>query len=91
MSIKDRWVGPHEQVLNVPIACWCYGSGMPSGLLSIEACLFPTASLAFVGEKLRTDPWIGRPSSYGLCQEPLFSRSVDLYNFVHDSAKGCYA
>jgi hypothetical protein len=22
VSVKDRWVGPHEQVLNVPIACW---------------------------------------------------------------------
>jgi hypothetical protein len=21
VSIKDRWVGPREQVLNVPIAC----------------------------------------------------------------------
>jgi hypothetical protein len=22
MSVKDQWVGPYEQVLNVPIACW---------------------------------------------------------------------
>jgi hypothetical protein len=22
VSIKDRWVSPREQVLNVPIACW---------------------------------------------------------------------
>jgi hypothetical protein len=22
VSIKDRWVGPREQVLNVPIICW---------------------------------------------------------------------
>jgi hypothetical protein len=22
-SVKDQWVGPREQVLNVPIACWC--------------------------------------------------------------------
>jgi hypothetical protein len=21
VSIKDRWVDPHEQVLNIPIAC----------------------------------------------------------------------
>jgi hypothetical protein len=28
--VKDRWVGLHEQVLNVPIACWCYG---PSKLM----------------------------------------------------------
>jgi hypothetical protein len=30
VSVKDRWVGLHEQVLNVPIACWCYG---PSKLM----------------------------------------------------------
>jgi hypothetical protein len=24
VSVKDRWIDPHEQVLNVPIACW-YG------------------------------------------------------------------
>jgi hypothetical protein len=23
--VKDRWVGPREQVLNVTITCWCYG------------------------------------------------------------------
>jgi hypothetical protein len=22
VSVKDQWVGPHEQVLNVLIACW---------------------------------------------------------------------
>jgi hypothetical protein len=22
-SVKDRWVGSREQVLNVPVACWC--------------------------------------------------------------------
>jgi hypothetical protein len=25
VSVTDRWVGPHEQVLNVPITYWCYG------------------------------------------------------------------
>jgi hypothetical protein len=23
VSFKDQWIGPHEQVLNVMIACWC--------------------------------------------------------------------
>jgi hypothetical protein len=34
----------------------------------------PTASLAVVGEKLGTDPWITRSSSCGLCQKSFFSR-----------------
>jgi hypothetical protein len=24
VSVKDQWVGPRKQVLNVTIACWCY-------------------------------------------------------------------
>jgi hypothetical protein len=24
VSVKDQWVGPCEQVLNVLITCWCY-------------------------------------------------------------------
>jgi hypothetical protein len=30
VSVKNRWVGPREQVLNVLIACWWYG---PSKLM----------------------------------------------------------
>jgi hypothetical protein len=90
MSIKDRWVGPHEQVLNILIACRCYEPGKPRSWLSIEACLFPTASLAIVGEKLGTDPRIRWLSSCGLCQEPFFSGAVDLYKSVDNFVKGCY-
>jgi hypothetical protein len=46
--------------------------------------------MAIVGEKLGTDPWIGRLSSCGLCREPFFSGVVDLYKSVDDSAKGRY-
>jgi hypothetical protein len=49
-----------------------YGYCKPSIQSSIEAWLFPTASLAVVGEKLGTNPWIGQPSCYGLCREPFF-------------------
>jgi hypothetical protein len=91
VSVKDRWVGPIEKVLNVPIACRCYGPGKPSSWLSSEACLFPTVSLAVVGEKLGTDPRIRQPSSCGLCWEPFFSGVVDLYKSVDDFVKGCYA
>jgi hypothetical protein len=90
MSIKDQWVGPREQVLNIPIACQCYGLGKPSSWLTTETCLFPTASLAVVGEKLGTDPQIRRSSSCGLCRESFFSGAVDLYKFVDDFMKGCY-
>jgi hypothetical protein len=40
MSIKDRSVGPREQVLNVPIACRWYVPGMPSSQLSTELNFF---------------------------------------------------
>jgi hypothetical protein len=30
VSVKDKWVGPREQVLNILIACWFYG---PSKLM----------------------------------------------------------
>jgi hypothetical protein len=41
VSVKDRSVGTHEQVLNVPIACRSYGSGKPSSLLSIDVYFSP--------------------------------------------------
>jgi hypothetical protein len=55
VSVKDRWVGLREQVLKVPITCWRYVLGKPSSRLSTETCLFPTTSLAVMGEKLGTD------------------------------------
>jgi hypothetical protein len=51
VSVKDRWVGPHEQVLNVPFVCRRYGPGKPSSLLSIEAWLKPTTSLVESGRE----------------------------------------
>jgi hypothetical protein len=67
-----------------------YGPSKPSSQLSIEALLFPTASLAVVGEKLGTDPWIGQLACCGLCREPFFSGVVDLFKSVDDCAKDCY-
>jgi hypothetical protein len=58
MSVKDRWVDPRKQVLNIPIACRCYGPGKPSSLTSIEGGFTPTGSMAGSGEKLGTDPQI---------------------------------
>jgi hypothetical protein len=88
--VKDRWVGPREQVLNVLITCQRYGPDKPSSRLSTEACLFPTASLAVMGEKLGMDPRTSQPSCCGLGQEPFFSGVVDLVKFVDDYTKDCY-
>jgi hypothetical protein len=41
VSVKDRWVGPREQVLNVPIACRRYVPDKPSSRSSIESWLYP--------------------------------------------------
>jgi hypothetical protein len=91
VSIKDQWVGIREQVLNVPTACRRYGTGKPSSWLSIEAYLFPTASLAVMGEKLGMDSRTDQPVCCGLGQEPFFSGVVDLFKSVDDYLKGCYA
>jgi hypothetical protein len=77
-------------VLNRLIACWCCGPNN-SSLLSIEACIFPTASLTIVEEKLGTDPWIGQPSCCGSGWQPLFSVVVDLFESVDNYVKSCYA
>jgi hypothetical protein len=51
----------------------------------------PTASMAVLGEKLGTDPWIGQLVCCGLCREPFFSSAVALLNSIGDYVKGCYA
>jgi hypothetical protein len=51
----------------------------------------PTTSMAVLGEKLGTDPWIDQPTCCGLCWEPFFSGTVTLHNSIDDYAKGCYA
>jgi hypothetical protein len=66
MSVKDRWVDPHEQVLNVPIAYQRYVPEKHNSQLSREACLFPTISLVVMGEKLGIDLRTSKPSCCGL-------------------------
>jgi hypothetical protein len=61
-----------------------------SSWLSIEACLFPTASLVVVGEKLNMNPRIRWSSSCELYREHFFSWVVDLYKSVDDFTKGCH-
>jgi hypothetical protein len=62
VSVKDRGVGTREQVLNIPIACRCYGPDKPSSLSPTGAWLKRTASMAVLGEKLRRVPWTTQPS-----------------------------
>jgi hypothetical protein len=85
--IKDRSVGPHEQVLNVPIACQWYAPDKPSSLLLIDILAFSTASLVGSREKLCTDLWIDQAAYCRLCWEPFFSGAVTLSNSVDDSWK----
>jgi hypothetical protein len=49
VSVKDQWIGPREQVLNVLIAYQRYGPGKPSRWLLTEAWLKPTTSLVESG------------------------------------------
>jgi hypothetical protein len=76
--------------LNVSITCRGYGSSKPSSWLSTEACLFLTALLVVMGEKLGMDPRTSQPVCYGLDREPFFSGAVNLFKFVDDYAKCCY-
>jgi hypothetical protein len=88
--VKDRWVSPREQVLNVLIACW-YMS--PVSLVACHQQMFgfaSTASLVGLGEKLETDTRIGQLACCGLRREPFFSGVVVLINSVDNYVKGCY-
>jgi hypothetical protein len=91
VSIKDWWVGPHEQVLNVPIACWWHVPSKPSSSLSTEVWLKITASFVGLWEKLGTDPQIDRPTCWRLCREPFFSGAVGSIQICRQLVKDCYA
>jgi hypothetical protein len=82
MSVKDRWVGPREQVLNIPITCWCYGPSKPSSLPSIVVWLSLLLLWLWVGGKLGGDPQIGQLACWGCTQEPCFSGAVTISNYV---------
>jgi hypothetical protein len=62
-----------------------YGPSKPSSQLSTEAWLFSTTLLAVVGEKLRTDPWIGWLSCCGLGAPFLRdSGCIQIYWWLHE-------
>jgi hypothetical protein len=51
--VKDRWVGAHEQVLNILIAYWCYGTSKHSSLPSAEGWLYPHCFNGCLGREIR--------------------------------------
>jgi hypothetical protein len=59
-------------------------------LLLIEGGFTPTVSMAALGEKLGTYPWIGQRMCCGLFWESFFSREVALSIVVDDFVKGCH-
>jgi hypothetical protein len=75
VSIKDRWVGLCEQVLNILITCWYYEPSKPISMSLINAGLKPTASMTVREEKLGGVLWIGQPVCWRYSQESLFLRS----------------
>jgi hypothetical protein len=56
VSVKDRWVNPHEQVLNVPITCFIYWPSKPMYHVVNRYLAFITASMVVLGEKLGGEP-----------------------------------
>jgi hypothetical protein len=51
----------------------------------------PTASMAALGEKLGTDPWMGQLTCCELCQESFFSEAMAQLNSIDGYTKGRYA
>jgi hypothetical protein len=90
VSVKDRWVGPNEQILNVSIAYWYMGS--ISLVVYHQQSVILRSLLQWLprGEKLGMNPWIGQSSCCRLDREPFFSGAVGLSIVVDDFVKGCY-
>jgi hypothetical protein len=90
MSVNDRWVGPREKVLNVPIACWYMG---PVSLVACwwQLCGFLHCFYGYEGER----NWMGTRRSVSrragdVVRNSFFSGAVTLSNSVNDFAKDCY-
>jgi hypothetical protein len=86
MSVKDRWVDPCEQVLNVLIACWWYVPSKSSNMPSTDAWLKRIISMAVLGEKLSRVPRATQPG-WEVESGVLFLGAVHPSNPVDDSWK----
>jgi hypothetical protein len=51
VSVKDRWIGPREQVLNELITCWCYGPNKPSSHPSTKGWFCPHCFNGCIGRE----------------------------------------
>jgi hypothetical protein len=89
MSIKDRGVGTREQVLNIPIACRCYGPGKPSNRLSTDIWLSLLLQWLCWERNWVVDLRITQPG-WGLCREPFFSGAVGSLQWCWWLAEGSH-
>jgi hypothetical protein len=89
VSVKNRRVGPREQVLNVLIAYWWYEPSKASSLASTCAWLKRTASMVVLGEKLRHVPWTTQPG-WEVESGALFLGSSTFVQPCWWLTKGCY-
>jgi hypothetical protein len=67
VSVKGRWVGPHGQVSNVPIAYWWYEPSKHISLPSTDAWLYPHYFIS----------WLRRETGY-----ESMDRSADVLRIV---------
>jgi hypothetical protein len=89
VSIKDYSVGPHEQVLNVPIACRRYGSSKPNSLLLMDVWLSPLLHwLARERNWVRTRGSVSRRA--GDCVGSPFLGSSDSVQLCRRLVEGCH-
>jgi hypothetical protein len=77
VSVKDRWVGPHDQVLNVPIVYWCYGHNKLSSLPSTEGGFIFIASMVASGRETGYGPMDWSTVMPWIRSEALFLGSSD--------------
>jgi hypothetical protein len=75
VSHKDRWVGPREKVLNVPIACRRYGPGKPSSWPSTEEWFCPHYFNGCLGRETGYGPVDRSPGVLWIVSGALFLRS----------------
>jgi hypothetical protein len=85
--VKDRWVGPREQVLNVQIGYRWYGPGKPSSLLPTDVWLSPLLHWL-----ARERTWVWTCESDGQCAVDYvgspFSREQWLYPTLSMTREG---
>jgi hypothetical protein len=86
--LRTEWLVPVSKYWMYRSHTGVYGPSKPNSLPSIEGGFTLTASMANLGEKLGTDPWIGQPTYYRSCREPFFSRAMALSIVVVDFVKG---